>query len=191
MGGAACGAPSTSEPTVPVEVPQAKAARDRALARVGRRLFDALRRGAPERLLFDDGVLRRLLEPDAATRVAAYRLGRGARLDYRPAAFGGLRQSEYAGVCLQGARVEPSGTPLGLRKPGWVFDRALVAATTGSGRRLGAWVEGTFVYTNAGFGAIDLGRVEEPRWEHSDLELAPCDMEVGLDEPLPVVDVTK
>ena len=43
-----------------------------------------------------------------------------------------------------------------------------------------AWVEGVFVYSNAGFKAIDLQRVEAPRWEHADLEIATCDMQAGL-----------
>ena len=104
-----------------------------------------------------------------------------------------MREARYGGVCLQDARVERSGPPFGLRESGWVFDRALVVGVTSEGpegRRVAAWVEGTFVYTTEGFGAISIVRVERPRWEHSDLELAPCDMEVGVHSPLSIVEVS-
>ncbi len=39
------------------------------------------------------------------------------------------------------------------------------------------------MFSDAGFGALDLERVETPRWEHSDLELAPCDMAIRNDLP--------
>ena len=58
------------------------------------------------------------------------------------------------------------------------------------GRRVASWVEGAFVYTREGFRALDLTRVEVPRWEHADLELAACDMEVGILNPRPVVVAT-
>ena len=189
---AACGgAPDAARPEHPRPVPAAKEARSAAIQAFGEELHRAVGEGHPERVLFDDVAIRELLAPKAATRVAALRVGLGTRLSIREDAFASLRDSHYAGVCLQGSRLEPAGSPLGLEAPGWVFDRALVVGAQPGGRRVAAWVEGTFLYTNVGFGAIDLARVEEPRWEHSDLEIAPCDMEVGLHTPLPVVDVTE
>ena len=52
-----------------------------------------------------------------------------------------------------------------------------------TGRRVAAWVEGVFIQTDGGFVAIDLHRVEDPRCEHTDLEIAPCDMEAGIRHP--------
>jgi hypothetical protein len=72
---------------------------------------------------------------------------------------------------------------LGLQADGWIFDRFLLIGRRPSGRRIAAWVEGVFVYTDAGFTALDLERVEEPRWEHSDLEIAPCDLSIRNDLP--------
>jgi hypothetical protein len=65
----------------------------------------------------------------------------------------------------------------------WTIERVLVIGIRPGGRRIAAWIEGTFVYTDAGIGALDLERVEQPRWEHSDLELAPCDFAIRNDLP--------
>ena len=94
-----------------------------------------------------------------------------------------LATAEYAGICLQGAREAPADGPLGLEMPGWVFDRFLLIGLRVPGQRLATWLEGVFLYTDAGFFALDLERVEEPRWEHSDLEIAPCDLSIRGDLP--------
>lgn len=177
---AACGggaqavaaAPRHARPA-PIDTEDRRAAMDA----IGRKLYASLSDGRPEQVLFDDEALRSLLETPAATRASALRPGVSARLAVRPEAFRPMREAQFSGICLQNARVEDAAGPLGLRSQGWVFDRALVIGTQPGGRRIASWVEGTFLFTDAGFGAIDLWRVEEPRWEHADLELAPCDME--------------
>lgn len=186
LGGCAHGAPAV--PREPRAVPDDDAARHRALAEGGLRFYRALAAGHPRELLFGDLALRRLLEPQMATRMAARRLGLEQRLAVEPGEFARFREARYGGICVQGARVAEAGGTLGLREPGWVFDRALLMGERPGGERVASWVEGIFVYTNAGFGAIVLTRVETPRWKHTDLRLAPCDMEVGIHGPLPVVD---
>ncbi len=151
-----------------------------AIAQVGKRIYDAMVAGDPQRLLIDDAGMRRLVTTEAGERYAALRLGVGTRLgEMSPLAFEG---TEYLGVCLQGARLEPAEGELGLREPAWIFERALVAGRMASGRRTAAWVEGVFVRTPEGFIALDLTSAEDPRWEHTDLEIAPCDMEEGIRE---------
>lgn len=178
---AACGGGTAprSRPTTALAAPDARDARNAAIDAFGRRAWDALSSHQPTRLLYDELDLRELLDPAGATRFSARR-GSAARIG-----SGGveLDSARYAGICLQGAREEPANGVLGLRSRGWVFDRALVIGTRPGGRRVAAWLEGIFVFTDAGFGALDLERVEEPRWEHSDLELAPCDLAVRNDLP--------
>lgn len=174
----------------PLPVPEDGAAREEAIRQGGERLYGALAAGRPESLLADDVELRSLVDPETASRYAVLRLGTGVRLDVAPEQLAPFARARFGGVCLQGARLEPKGSRLGLLSDGWVFDRALVMGIEPGGRRLGAWVEGTFVYTPGGFVALSLSRVEVPRWEHSDLELAPCDMEVGLRGTRYVVGVT-
>ncbi len=104
-------------------------------------------------------------------------MGLSARvhLDERHGAFA---ETEFSGLCVLRSREEAAHAESGLDLPGWVFDRALVVGDRG-GRRLGAWLEGTFVYTDHGIFALDLARVEEPRSQHSDIELVQCDQAVG------------
>ncbi len=176
------GATAEVRPEQPRGVPSSDAARQRALDGFGRQAYAAMAAGHPQALLFDDEALHSLLAPTAASRFTALRLGVGERLALRPAEFEPFRMARYAGVCLQNARVATKGGALGLKQDGWVFDRALVVGRQPGGRRVASWIEGTFLFTNAGFGALDLASVEAPRWEHSDLELATCDMEVGVHE---------
>jgi hypothetical protein len=191
----ASGCPGPAEtvaPTTlrPLAVPPSDRARDDALLRTGERIYEALAQGRPDSLLVDDDGLRRLVTDDAATRYSAVRMGISVRLAVDPAEFEAFRNSTYTGICLQHARVEPPGTPIGLVERGWVFDRALVVGQQPGGRRFASWIEGTFVYTPEGFVAIDIASIETPRWEHADLELATCDMEVGVHGPRQVVGVT-
>lgn len=140
--------------------------------------------GRPTDLLYGDGDLEVLLADDAMARVAARRLALPDRLGIEPVRLSHpLESAEYAGICLQGARAEPPGGPLRLLSEAWVVDRVLVIGRRPTGRRIAAWLEGVFVYSDTGFAAIDLERVEEPRWEHSDLEIAPCDLSIRNDLP--------
>jgi hypothetical protein len=90
-----------------------------------------------------------------------------------------LRSARYAGLCIQQGRAEPSGGSLGLRAPGFVFERALLIGRDGGGGAVASWVEGRFLHTDAGFGALSLERVEAPRRDHADLELADCELRTG------------
>ena len=172
-----CG-PTHRHATTPVALPEDVEARHAAMDELGRRLFAALADGRPEDALLGDDELRLVLEPQAATRLAARRATLGLRLGEHD--FSALSATTYLGVCLEDAHDEPPGGPLGLRATGWTFQRILVAGRQTAGRRVAFWVEGTFLFTDAGFGALDLERVESPRWEHSDLELAPCEMATAL-----------
>jgi hypothetical protein len=88
---------------------------------------------------------------------------------------------------LQRARIEPAGPPLGLREPGFVAERVLVVGAEPGGGKVAAWVEGSFVLTDQGFFAVSLQRLETPRRDHADLDLAPCDLEIGVRSPRQVV----
>lgn len=181
---AACASSApVTRPTTAVTAPVARSEREQAIVAFGQRAWEALRAGAPSRLLYDDLDLRELMEPAGATRFSARRASLGTRVGSTVDFESLLAEAQYAGICLQGAREEDAGTVLGLRARGWVFDRALIIGRRSGGRRIAAWIEGTFVFTDAGFGALDIERVEAPRWEHSDLELAPCDMAIRDDLP--------
>ncbi|MEM9195588.1 MAG: hypothetical protein AAGF12_40855 [Myxococcota bacterium] len=187
----ALGCGGATEQVRSLPVPDDQGERRGAIDSFGEAAYSALAVGYPNRLLLDDEALRRVVQPNAATRWAGVRAATTARLAVDPAEFEVLRVSSYKGVCLQGARLEPAGSQIGLYQSAWVFDRALVVATQPGGRPIAAWIEGTFVYTNRGFHAIDLARVETPRWEHADLELATCDMEVGVHSPRDIVEATE
>jgi hypothetical protein len=170
-------------PTTAMPAPSGQAQRQHAIDELGRRAFRLLATGHPERLLFDDLDLRELLDGAGATRLSARRATLEERLGPTADFPAMLESARYAGICLQGAREESAGGVLGLRREGWTFERALVIGRNPDGRRIAAWIEGPFLFTNAGFGALDLERVEEPRWEHSDLEIAPCDLAIRNDLP--------
>lgn len=162
----------------PLPMPAATDARHDAMDAFGRRLHAALTAGRPTDVLFGDVELRQLCDGSAATRIAARRGGPSLRVGAQPAVAQGLAHTEYLGVCLQYARDDDDA--VGLESPGWTFRRVLLAARLPGGRRTALWVDGLFVFTDSGFGALELERVEAPRWEHSDLELAPCDMATTL-----------
>lgn len=179
---AACGGPRARSATTPLPMPTDIASRHEAMDAFGRRLHAALAIGRPIDVLVGDDELRSLLAGSSATRVAAHRASIGLRIGDDPARLTlALEGTEYLGVCLQDARDEPDGATLGLRAPGWVFGRVLVAARRPGGHRIALWVDGVFVFTDAGFGALDLERIEAPRPRHSDLEIAPCDMATNLE----------
>lgn len=179
---AACG-PSLV-PLRTATVPGALSSRQAALHGLGRALFASLEAGMPERVLFDDLALRSLLDSAGASRANAIRqtAGPGLRAQ-RDALALALRGSSYLGVCLQESSVEGPGGPLGLRENAWIVARVFLVAQDPRQGRLAGWVEGSFVFTSRGFGAIAIDRVEPARPAHSDLELASCEMAAGLEEP--------
>lgn len=163
-------------------LPDLEDERDLAVRELGSALWEALSSGTPWTMLLEDDELRALLAPEEATRFAVRRGDVRSRLradaERVPSAIGG---ASYLGVCAQDSRDEPGGSALGLRARAWVVSRVLVAGRIGGGtRRIALWVDGTFIATSMGFRAIDLERIETPRWEHSDLEILACDVSEGL-----------
>jgi hypothetical protein len=159
-----------------VPLPEPGAARKQLLADAGRRIYAELRAGTPERLLLDDLGLDRVLDPTAASRNAVLR-ARGLAAPPPNDLRAALTGTSYAGACFDRAQPAVPAGELGLRQPGFVFDRVLVVGREPSGTRVAAWVEGTFLATDAGVYALLLSRVEVPRREHADLAIQQCDLE--------------
>ncbi len=162
--------------------PQESAARESEAHELGRVLFDALRRGDRSSLLMTEDQLEQLLHPAVYLQITRRRplqnTGAGSGDASR------WRGTTYLGACFQGVRREPADTALGLREPAGVVDRVLVVGQRPDGARLATWVEGSLVRMPTGLRAIASFPIEAPRWEHSDLEIAPCDLAVGIREPL-------
>ena len=141
-------------------------------------LFEALRGGSLDRAIAPRSEVDQLVAPEMRFRIERERAGR-----FDPGLLETFRRdwagATFAGFCAQGARDEAAERGLGLVRPGWVLDRVLVVANVGEGRSA-SWLEGRFVYTARGWRTLSLTRIEEPRRHHSDLELAPCDVESGL-----------
>lgn len=176
----ACGASSNATHVEhPWTMPRVRAKRLEVLEEFGRRAHRALATASLSAILLDEDGLEAVLDSDGYARFEALRMGLGARvhLDERHGAFA---ETEFSGLCVLRSREEDAHAETGLDLPGWIFDRALVVGDRG-GRRLGAWLEGTFLYTDHGIFALDLTRVEEPRSQHSDIELVQCDQAVGWD----------
>jgi hypothetical protein len=175
---AGCGASAARGPSTPAPLPQLDVARP-VLAAFGQRLYRALAQGRPQDVAFDDAALGRLLLPHADLRALALRAqmpGPRRLPSEQRQVWAGAR---YAEICVQQGRAEPRGGALGLRAPGFVFERALVVGREPGGGALAGWVEGEFLHTDAGFGALSLERVEVPRRDHADLELAVCELRAG------------
>ena len=187
LGLIACGGPAASSLPTAAPLPEEHAARDGVLQSFGAQLFAALSHGAPLQILFDDAALRALLEPNAAARAASLRHNLSATVGAELGDGGLFHGTTYQALCIQRARPEPAGGMLGLRQAGWVFDRVLVVAEEPGGGRVAAWAEGVFLNTDQGLGAVDLSRLEAPRRDHADLELASCDLVAGAWSPQPVV----
>jgi hypothetical protein len=187
LGLIACSGAAGSRLPSAAPLPEARAARVVVLQSFGTQLFAALARGAPLQILFDDEALRALLEPGAAARAASLRHNLSATLSAELGDGGLFHGAKYQALCIQRARPEPAGGMLGLRQAGWVFDRVLVVAEEPGGGRVAAWAEGVFLHTDQGLGAVDLSRLEAPRRDHADLELARCDLVAGAWTPQPVV----
>ncbi len=167
-------------PTTAQPMPGSNETQRGAADALGRALLGALQQADVERVLVADDTLRVLLEADAATRFSARRAGLGVRLGASDRVAADLTGASYLGVCLVDAADQPRHGPEGLRAPGWVVRRVLLAARRPDGGRVGLWVEGLFLWTDGGFFALELERVEAPRWEHSDLELTACDVATSL-----------
>jgi hypothetical protein len=123
--------------------------------------------------------LHALLEPAAAARAIEVRHGAPAPLGMTTDERTLWTSASYAGICVQQGRVEPEGGTVGLRASGFVFERALIIGREPDGGAVASWVEGRFVHTDAGFGALSLSSVERPRRDHADLELAVCELRAG------------
>jgi hypothetical protein len=177
---AACAGSPTQQVTRAVALPDAGPARKQLLSEIGRRIYAELRAGTPERLLLDDFALDRVLESAAASRNAVLR-GRGLAAPRPDELRAALVETSYAGACFDRARPAVPAGELGLRESGFVFDRVLVVGREASGTRVAAWLEGTFLATDAGVYALLLSRVEAPRREHADLAIQQCDLMDGLD----------
>ena len=171
-------------------MPPDRQQRQEALGDLAKLLFRAVVEATVEPVLYTIADLPKILDPGAVERIKALRLGLGSRVSLDPERHGRFAETTLYGLCVLGARVENPGGDVGVSQPAWVIERALLVGERGGGQRLGAWFEGTFVHSNVGLRAIDLRRVEVPRWEHADLELVRCDMQVGLGDPQDVGMVT-
>ncbi len=172
-----CG-PARTSALRPAALPSDQTLRRESLEQLARGLFEAIRQEYPDQVLAAPAELDQLLPVHTRSRIEQERLHQVAftRVPGHPAVW---REASYAGFCAQGAREEPAGGPLGLSEAAWTVERVLVAADLGRARSA-SWVEGRFLFTDRGFRALTLSRVEAPRTGHSDLDLAPCDVEQGI-----------
>lgn len=147
---------------------------DAQLRAFASRIASVLGGAAIDTVLVPDIELESLLQRVHASTLRARRL----RAEVAAPALEAVPALRAVSICVQGARDEAPGATLGLRRPAWVFERALVGAETPTHRRVGAWIEGVFVTTPFGIRALAIDRVEPPRWRHADLDLADCDVRV-------------
>jgi len=171
------------------ELPTDAEQRDRVLAIFGQRLYGALSSGDFAAVVATDRDRDALLEPEASRRLGPSmtptKLGPDAAMTASDRAV--WRSARYSGLCVQSGRLElPSGA-VGLRRSGFVFERGLLIGLEPGGGELAGWVEGTFVLTEQGFLALAIERIEPPRRDHSDLELAECELADHQDPPQDVV----
>jgi hypothetical protein len=141
-------------------------------------LFSALRAGRLEPVLVKPGELDRLLTVNGQMMVRREREEQALSLSLSGTARA-WATSTYQGFCAQEAHGERGGSAYGLRQDAWVVPRVLVVGRRGKSRTA-AWVEGRFFYTDRGWLALSVGRIEPPRSHHTDLEVAPCDVERGI-----------
>lgn len=186
----ACGGsqtPATSlGPERSLTAPSDSAERAQALQQFAERAFRTLQHGHAVELVFDEVALGRLLNSPSATRAGGQRRSMPAASGMAPRQFELLRDARFDGACFQGLHDEAEGSVVGLLQPGWMFERVLLVGSEPTGR-LAIWLEGEFLWTDQGFGAISIQAVEAPRRNHADLELAVCDVDLGVHEPLAVV----
>ncbi|MBK8169896.1 MAG: hypothetical protein IPK60_06085 [Sandaracinaceae bacterium] len=177
----ACGGGTVVSNVALVTMPRGDQQRIAAIDAFGRRLFAALHDGRPGSVVLGDAALHSVLTDDAATRATIHRSGLHQRIgNVEEALRFNFRHAHYVGLCAQGSRREVAFGPLGLLEDGWVIDRALVVGEDPQAGHIASWVEGNFIFTSEGFGAISLERVESPRQEHSDLEIGSCDVRAGF-----------
>jgi hypothetical protein len=169
---------ATAPPLSPAAMPHEAALRRDSLSDLGKRLFEALRAGTIDQCVATPLELDQLIEPQARMHVDRERRAHGsfATSSVFPRDWAA---ASYAGFCAQGAREEPAHAALGLTQRGWVLERILVVASLGT-TRSASWLTGRFVYSEAGWKLLSLSQIEQPRRQHSDLDLAPCDVEAGL-----------
>jgi hypothetical protein len=169
---------ATAPALAPAGMPHDANLRRDSLSELGQRLFAALRAGSISQCVAPSSELDQLVVPEARLHVERERRAHGsfATSSVFPRDWAA---ASYAGFCAQGAREEPARAALGLAQPGWVLERILVVASLGT-TRSASWLTGRFVYTEAGWKLLSLSQIEQPRRQHSDLDLAPCDVEAGL-----------
>lgn len=184
----ACGASppvgaSVRVPREPRPLPAQGPALTSALDDLGRRLYTAVTLGLWEEVLFNDTALEAVLQP---VSVLAIRQLESQPTFHRAVVLSSEQRrlwagARYAGLCIQQGRLEPASGPLALRAPGFVVARALLIGREPGGGAIAGWVEGDFVHTDVGFGALDIEHVETPRRDHADLELQVCELRVLAD----------
>ena len=155
------------------ELPSDAGQRDRALATFWQQLWRGCQGSSSG--LANDRARDSLLEPAAARRpgraLSAKVVPETAMAPSDRALWG---SAQYSGFCIQSGRTERPNGVVGLRRPGFVFERGLLIGREPGGGELAGWVEGVFLLTDAGFVALEIERIEPPRRDHSDLELAEC-----------------
>lgn len=170
-----CGRVGPLQPVVPPN--DTEAWRD-SLGRLAETLFYGLRSRRLENVLVPRKELDRLLTLDGHMIITREREEQALHLSLAGVARAWATAS-YQGFCAQEAHGEPGGSAYGLRRDAWVVPRLLVVARRGRSRSA-AWVEGRFFYSNRGWLALSFARIEAPRSHHTDLEVAPCDVERGI-----------
>jgi len=176
---AGCG--GSRAPIAPLAMPLDSDTRRSSLGELGRTLFEGLRDGTPNNCFASASELEALIVPEVRFRLERERAESLERVSAARVFRRDWAQARFVGFCAQGAREELAQQSLGLVSGGWVLERILVVADLGEGRpRSAAWLEGGFVYTAQGWKALNIRRIEAPRVQHADLELAPCDVESGL-----------
>ena len=163
----------------PQTMPRDAGVRRDSLRMLGQSLFEGLRAGTLEQSFASMRELDAIVAPEARMRLESERASSMQRAASLALFRNDWHAASYAGFCAQGARDEQAHASLGLTQPGWVLERILVVARTGA-LSSASWLEGDFVYTAQGWKALNVRRVEAPRRQHADLELAPCDVEAGL-----------
>jgi hypothetical protein len=148
------------------------------LGKLGEQLFVGMRNGRLEGALARLPELEPLLTPEGQQIIERERQDHDASF-VRARVGPSWTRAAYAGFCAQGVHAEPAKSHYGLRDHAWTFERMLVVARKGRGRSA-AWVDGRFVYTSRGWLAFSVTGIETPRAHHTDLELAPCDVQEGI-----------
>lgn len=168
LGGCASSRPAFEPRVLPSDARE----RDELLARFGERLYAAIESGHLERVLADSPTRADILKPDVAGRPPRTLAGHALSVADRSLWATG----RYAGLCVQSGRTEYPFGLVGVRKTAFVFERGLLIGREPGGGDLAGWVEGVFVLTQRGFVALAIERIEGPRRDHADLELAECEI---------------